>query len=88
MESERMADKHFFLELQIRCIAAKASQEDGNHTTRQIRLHLLWKDDRQETLCGNLELQGMQQDCRWRSIHRIVRLQSSAGSGLMKEHWT
>ena len=74
-----------FSELQIRCILEKASQEDGDHPTRQIRLHLLRKDDRQETLGRNLELQVMPQDRRWRSIHCIVRLQTSAGSGLKKE---
>jgi len=75
-----------FFELQIRCVAEKASQEDGDHPTRQIRLHLLRKDDRQETLGGHLELQVVPQDRRWRSIHCIVRLQLSAGPGLKELH--
>ena len=59
--------------LQIRCLPPKASQEDGNHTTFQIRLYLLRKDDCEETLCWHLGLQGMQEDRRWRSLHPIVR---------------
>merc|ERR1711977_256468 len=45
------------------------SQDDGNHSTRQIRLHILRKDHRQETFRRNLELQVVPQDRRWRSIH-------------------
>ena len=59
---------------QIRRVSPKASQEDGNHTTCQIRLHILRKDNGQKTLGGHLELQVMQEDCSWRSIHGVVRL--------------
>lgn len=58
--------------LQIRCFSAKAGQEDGNHTTCQIRLHILRKDHRQASLSRHLELQVVQQDCRWRSLHCLV----------------
>ena len=61
------------LGLQIRCISPKTSKEDGNHPTRQVRLHILRKDHCQAPLSRNLELQVMPQDGRWRSIHCRVR---------------
>jgi hypothetical protein len=70
------------LSLQIRCLATKAGQEDGNHPTRQVRLHILRKDDRKETFRWYLELQVMQEDRRWRSIHSLVRTQSN-----QREYW-
>jgi len=60
-------------ESQIRCLSSQTSEEDGNNPTRQICLHLLRKDHRQETFGRNLGLQVVPQDGCWRSIHCVVR---------------
>ena len=59
--------------LQIRSVAAEAGQEDGNHPARALRLHLLWKDNSKETLGGDLEMPGMQEDGGWRGMDGFVR---------------
>ncbi len=65
---------------QIRRIPPKASQEDGNHTTRPIRLHLLWQEHGEATLGGHLELQRMQKDSSWWRMDSLV---SGAGCSLV-----
>lgn len=57
---------------QIRCLSAEASEEDGNHTTRPLHLHLLRQEHSQASLSRDLEVQVLQEDCRWWSIHHVV----------------
>jgi len=47
-------------------------------------MHILRKDNGEASLSGNLDLQGLQEDSGWRSIHSVVRL--SAGQQALKWH--
>jgi hypothetical protein len=80
----RAVAHRFTCAIQIWCLSPKASQEDGNHTTREIRMHILRKNNSEASLSGNLDLQGLQEDCSWRSIHSVVRL--SAGLQILERH--
>lgn len=60
--------------LQIRCLPPKASQEDGNLTTRQIHMHILREDHGEEAFGWDLELQGVQQDHGRRRLHSVVSI--------------
>lgn len=51
---------------QIRRLPPQTSQENGNHPTRQIHLHFLWKDHREAHLCRDLGMPVLQKvRCWW-----------------------
>jgi hypothetical protein len=58
--------------MQIWRLAPKASQKDGNHTARPIRLHLLRQEHSKATLSGHLDLQRVQEDSSWWSMDSLV----------------
>jgi len=47
-------------------------------------MYILRKDNSEASLGWNLDLQGLQEDYSWRSIHSIVRL--SAGLLILERH--
>jgi hypothetical protein len=58
--------------MQIWRLAPKAGQEDGNHTARPIRLHLLRQEHSEATLGWHLDLQRMQKDSSWWCMDSLV----------------
>jgi hypothetical protein len=52
--------------IQIWRFPPKASQEDGNHTTRSIRVHFLRQEHSEATFSRDLDLQSLQENSsRW-----------------------
>jgi hypothetical protein len=52
----------------------------SDHTTRPLRVPVLRKERRQAHCCWHLELPILQEDHRWRSLHRRVSTPSSCCS--------
>lgn len=57
---------------QIWRLPPKASQENGNHSARTLRLHLLREKYGQAALSGNLEMQRVWKDGGWWCVDSIV----------------
>lgn len=62
--------------IQIWCLSAKASEEDGDHTTCSVHLYILRQGHRQAPFGRHLELQIMQEVCCWRCLDSLVSEQN------------
>lgn len=61
-----------YIAIQIWCFSPKASEEDGDYTTRSIHLYILRQGHRQAPFSRHLELQVVQEVCCWRCLDSLV----------------
>jgi hypothetical protein len=57
---------------QIWSVPSETSEEDGNHSTRPICLHILRQEHSQATFGRNLDLQSVQENGRWWCMDSLV----------------
>ena len=58
--------------LQIWSLSPKTGQEDGDHPTRKIHVHILRQSHCEASFRGNLELPILQKNRGWRSMDSVV----------------